>query len=147
MADYDLNAIADALAATFQQLAMFRVDSTDVPLNAYAEPVGVPTMPAIVMELDDLDWDIVMARGGDEFVFVATVLFSDADNVWGQRALRSALSTGGLANRMKDALEANQELGGQVSYAVMTGARRVGRFTYAGAEYIGAELVIEVTAQ
>ena len=65
----------------------------------------------------------------------------------GQRILRAALSTGGVGTRLKDALDEDKTLGGLVSYAEISGTRRIGTVPYAGSEYVGAEIVIEVVAQ
>jgi len=147
MADYDLNEIADALRDRFQGKAMFRVAGQDVPLNAYSEVVGDPPVPGLVLELDDVDWDITMDRGSDAFTFLAHVLLQEADSKSGQRILRSALSTGGIGTRLKDALDQDKTLGGLVSYAELAGTRTIGTINYAGQQYIGAVLVIEVVAQ
>jgi hypothetical protein len=65
-----------------------------------------------------------------------------------QRALWRFLSrkeSSGVA-RLKQALEADQTLGGLVSYAVMTNVRNIGIVTYNGVDYLGAELIIEVVS-
>jgi hypothetical protein len=46
--------------------------------------------------------------------------------------------------KIKAALEADQTLGGLVSYAHMTGVRRIGNVVYNDVAYLGAELPIEV---
>lgn len=146
-ADYDLNEVADALRDRFQQRAMFTIDGQDVPLNAYSEVVGDPPVPGLVIELDNVDWDITMARGSDAFTFLATVLLQSADSPGGQRVLRAALSTGGVGTRIKDALDEDKTLGGLVSYAEMAGTRSIGTISYAGQSYIGAVIAVEVVAQ
>lgn len=146
-ANYDLNEVADALAARFNGRAVMTIGGLDVPLNAYSEVAGDPFVPGIVVDLDDVDWDITMARGADAFTFLLIVLLQGADTTNGQRVLRSALSTGGIGTRVKDALDEDKTLGGLVSYAEMVGTRNVGQITYAGQDYIGVELIIEVVAQ
>jgi hypothetical protein len=56
-------------------------------------------------------------------------------------------ATGDVPGRVKDALEANETLGGLVSYAVATGTRTIGNINYGGVDYQGATIVIEVVAQ
>jgi len=147
MADYDLNVIADALRDRFQGVAMFKVDGVDVPLTAFSEVEGQAPAPAMIISLDDIDWDLTFQRGSDAFTFLVAVLLQSANSPGGQRILRTALSTGGVGTKIKDILEQDKTLGGLVSYADMTGTRRIGVIQYSGIEYIGAELVVEVVAQ
>ena len=147
MADYDLNVIADALASRFQGLNTYTFDGQQQVVTATSEAAGVANVPAIVIELDDITWDITMARGADSFVFLAYLLVSSADSPNGQKLVRQLLSTGGLAGKVKDALENDQTLGGQVSYAIATGTRTIGNINYAGADYLGATIEIQVVAQ
>jgi len=146
-ADYDLNAIADAMETLFEGVPMFQVNGLDVPLNVTSEADGQVPVPAMVIVLDDIDWDLTFERGADSFTFLVSVLLQSADAPGGQRILRSALSTGGVGTKVKDILEQDKTLGGLVSYADMTGTRRIGTINYNGVDYIGAELVIEVVAQ
>lgn len=143
-ASYDLNAIADALAATWAELDTQTVDGNMVPLSTYAEVPGQANVPAVAVELDALDWDVSMGRGADTFTFLAHLLVSSVDSRDGQRAVRQALSTGGVADKLKDKLLANQTLGGRVSYATMTRTRAVGDVVYGGVDYLGATIEIEV---
>lgn len=144
MASYDLNAVADALAATWSDMNTQTVDGDMIPLSSYSEVPGTVNVPAIAVELDDITWDVTMARGADSVSFLAYMMVSEVDSTDAQRLIRQALSTGGLANKLKDALEANQELGGLVSYAVATGTRSIGRINYGGIDYQGATLEIVV---
>lgn len=146
-ADYDLNEIADALRDRFQGVVMFQVDSTNVPLNVISDVEGQVTAPAMVIELDDIDWDLTFSRGSDAFRFLVSILLQSADSGNGQRILRSALSTGGVGTRIKDVLHQDETLGGLVSIAHLAGTRRIGVIQYAGLDYIGAEMIIEVVAQ
>lgn len=146
-AAYDLNEVADALRDALQGQAMFTVGGIDVPLNAYSEIPGDPPVPGIVLELDDVDWDVTMDRGSDAAVFVATLLLQSADSPGGQRVLRSALSSGGPGAQIKDVLAQDKTLGGLVSYAEVAGTRNIGTISYAGQSYIGAEILIEVVMQ
>lgn len=141
---YDLNAIADALAATWANLDTLTIDSQMVPMSAYSEVPGEATIPAVAVELDSMSYDESMARGADAFVFLVHLIISSADSRSGQRLVRQALSTGGVANKLKDKLEANQRLGGLVSYAVVTRTRSIGDISYGGVDYLGATLEVEV---
>lgn len=147
MADYDLNEIADALAAAVQGLDAYVIGGVQEEVTATGDVHGVANVPAVAIELDTIDWDITMARGADSFTFLAYLMVSSADSPSGQRLVRQLLSTGGLAGRVKDALEQDTTLGGLVSYAVATGTRTIGNINFAGVDYQGATIVIEVTAQ
>jgi hypothetical protein len=143
-ANYDLNAIADALAATWSDMDTQTVAGDMIPLSSYSEVPGVVNVPAIAIELDDINWDVSMGRGADSMSFLAYMIVSEVDSVDAQRLIRQALSTAGLYERLKDTLEANQTLGGLVSYAVATGTRSIGRINYGGLDYQGATLEIVV---
>lgn len=147
MASYDLNEIADALATAVNGVDAYIISGEQQELTATADVGGVANVPAVAFELDDLDWDVTMARGADSFTFLAYLLVSSADSPSGQRLVRQLLSTGGLAGSVKDALEVDNTLGGLVSYAVATGTRTIGNINYAGVDYLGATIVIEVLAQ
>lgn len=147
MADYDLNAIADAMRDLFQGQIFLSVNGEGVPMNVFSEVEGQAAAPAMIIELDDVDYDLTFARGSDDFTFLVMVLLQSADSDGGQRTLRAALSSGGVGSKIKDILESDKTLGGLVSYADMTGTRRIGVIQYSGLAYIGAELVIEVVAQ
>lgn len=147
MATYDLNQIAEALRDLYQGRTVLVVNGEDVPLNAYADMPGDVPVPALVIDLADVDWDLTFQRGAEAATFLVRMLVSTADTPGGQRTLRAALSSGGVATRLKDVLEADKTLGGLVSYAIMSSPSAVGSITYAGVEYIGATIPIEVTVQ
>lgn len=144
---YDLNQVADALAAVWQGLDTgLTLNTEPLTLTAYPEVVGTVEVPALVLELDDINWDRTMGEGMDEFTFVATVLVEGQDLTNGQRQLRAFLSRDGGLGKIKRALVADQTLGGLVSIAHVPTVRRFGQITYAGSEYLGVELTIEVTS-
>lgn len=148
-AAYDLNQVFDALAATWHGLTTGdSFGGVAQKLSAYSEVVGQVTVPAVVLELDDLDWDLEMGDGADAFTIVATVLIKTQDTKSAQRDLRRFLSRspGAGVAKLKASLKANQTLGGLVSYAQMTTVRRVGLINYDSVDYQGAELVIEVVS-
>jgi hypothetical protein len=148
-ANYELNEVFDALAATWDGLETGdEFGGVAEILTCTSEVVGQVNVPAIVLELDDLDWDLNMADGADAFTIVATVLIKTQETKGAQRALRTFLSrrSGAGVARLKAALKANQSLGGLVSYAHMTSVRRVGLINYDAVDYQGAELVIEVVS-
>lgn len=148
-ADYDLNEVMDALAALFSGVETGdEIGGVAITMEAHSEVVGQVDPPAVVFELDDQTWDLNMGDGADSFQVVALVLITYQDAQNAQRTMRSFLSrkvTSGMM-RLKATLEADQTLGGLVSYAIMTGVRNIGQVTYSGIDYMGAELIIEVVS-
>lgn len=145
--DYDLDAIAEALAARFQGIPTDTYNGEAWTITADGSAMGTVNIPALVIELDDLTYDLTMGRGADQAVFLAYLLVSEADSSSGQRLVRSLLSSGGLSNRIKDSLNgpaADQSLGQLVDYAQMTGTRSIGSINYNGIGYQGAVLEIQV---
>lgn len=148
-ADYDIGEIMDALATTFNGVPTGQLIS-GIPqtMMASAEVIGAIEPPAIVFELDDQELNLDMAAGADQLNVTGLVLVTYADSDGAQRALWSFLSrkrSSGLF-RLYAALEANQSLGGLVSYAIIKTVRNIGIITYSGVDYLGAELVIEVVS-
>lgn len=148
-AKYEIEAVMEALAAVFNGVQTGdEIEGVPITLECHAEVVGQVDPPAMVLELDDLDWDLNMGSGADGWTVAALALVSYQDMAGAQRALwrfLSRKSTSGVV-RLKTALEANQDLGGLVSYAVLTKVRNIGVITYNGVDYLGAELIIEVVS-
>lgn len=146
-ADYDLNAIFDALAVKLHGLDTGDdIGGAAVTTTAYAEVVGNIQVPAIVLELDDITYDLAMGNGADGISVVATCLIQTSDAKNAQRALRTFMSrkvTAGVA-RLKAAIDADPTLGGLVSYVQFGTVRRIGTLTYDDVDYLGAELIFEV---
>lgn len=147
-ANYDLEQVMDALADVFNVESGDEYGGVAQVITGYATVAAQVTAPAVVLELDDLSWDLDMGAGADGWTVLATVLVATQETDQAQRLMWRFLSrkpTAGLA-RLKAALEANKTLGGLVSYAHMTGVRRIGDLTYNGVDYLGAEIVIEVVS-
>lgn len=148
MADYDLNDVADALAARFNGVDGWIISGQQVEVTATAEAGGVANVPAAVLELDSVDWDVSMARGADAAVFLLYLLVSSSDSGSGQRLTRQLLSSGNLATSLRDSLDnGDRTLGGLISYAAMGSTRTIGVIDYAGARYLGATIEIAVMLQ
>ncbi len=146
-ADYDLNEVFTALAAVFDGVATGdEIGGVPITMECHAEVPGDVDVPAIVLDFDDQTWDLNMGQGADSLGIVALLLvqYQDAENA--QQALRSFLSRtpGAGMTRLKAALEADQTLGGLVSYAIMQRVRSIGIITFNGIDYLGAEIIIEV---
>jgi hypothetical protein len=148
-ADYDIGQVMDALAAVFNGVETGdEIDGVAITLECQAEVGGQVDVPAVVLELDDQTWDLNMGSGADSLGIVAVVLVQYQEAEGAQRALWSFLSRkeGSGFLRLKAALEADQTLGGLVSYAIMTTVRNIGIITYGNVDYLGAEMIIEVVS-
>ena len=144
---YEIEDVMDALAAVFNGVPTGdTIGGTAVTIEAHAEVVGQVEPPGIVLELDNQDFDLTMGHGSDSLSVVALLLVTYADMDNAQRLLWRFLSRGAGSGlfRVKAALEADQTLGGLVSYAIMSTVRNIGIITYNGVNYLGAELIIEV---
>lgn len=148
-AGYDLNAIFDALRGLYNGLATGEtMDGRAQYLTAYSEVVGNVQTPAMVLELDDITWDLTMGGGEDVITIMATILVQDVETKDAQRQLRSFLSRApgtGLA-RIKAVLADDDTLGGLVSYVQMGQARQMGKITFDGVDYLGVALPLEVVS-
>jgi hypothetical protein len=146
-ASYNINEIFDALAALFNGLETGdEIGGVAQTITAYPEVVGDIQLPAMILELDDLNWDLNMQRGADGLVIMATILVQDVETRGAQRALRAFLSADSGIGRVKDTLEASHTLGGLVSYVQMGQARQIGRITYDQVDYMGVSLPLEVVS-
>lgn len=146
-AKYEIEQIMEAIAALFDGIETGdEVGGVAITLECHAEVVAEVQPPSVVLELDDLTWDLNMGHGADGFTIAALALvtYQDMDNA--QRALWRFLSRKNVngVTRLKKVLEDDQTLGGLVSYAILTTVRNIGIITYAGVDYLGAEMIIEV---
>lgn len=146
-AQYDIGEVMDALAGVFNGVETGQeISGVAQVISCAAEVTGQIEPPGIVLDIDDQEWDLNMGAGADSFSVAAVVLVQYQETDTAQRELWSFLSrkpTAGVA-RLKAALEANQTLGGLVSYVVMTRVRSIGVVTYGAVDYLGAEIVLEV---
>jgi hypothetical protein len=149
-AAYEIEDIMTALAGVFDGLTTGDQLSTQVQSISCTPDVPPEiNVPAVVLELDDLDWDLNMGAGADGFTVLVTVLVKTQDSGTAQRELwrfMSRKATAGVA-RMKAALEANKTLSGLVSYAIFTRVRNPSTtVTVNNVDYLAAELIIEIVS-
>lgn len=144
-AAYDLNDIMDALKAVFDGTPTGETHGGEAEtFNAYSEVPGQIEAPAVVLELDGIEWDENMGDGADSISIVASVMIDFQDDEHAQRSLRAMLSREGGVGKLKAALEASKTLNSLVSYAHMTSVRRIGIIRFNEVDYLGAEIDIEV---
>lgn len=146
-ATYDLNAIFDAMAERLDGLETGQeIGGQAQTVTAYSEVTGNVQAPAVVLELDDITYDLDMGNGADGISVVATCLIQNVEAAGAQRALRTFMSRAedaGVA-RLKAVMDEDPTLGGLVSYVQFSTVRRIGTLTYDGVDYLGAELIFEV---
>lgn len=114
-------------------------------LRVYDNVPGQPMTPAAVVRPGEpaVVFDSTMARGCDEMLFTVLVLVSFANHDTAQDALDPYLSGSGDQS-LKAVIEAEQTLGGVVSYARVARIGSYGEVAYAGATYLGADFTVEV---
>ncbi len=120
--------------------------ATITGLTAHATLKGQVVPPAAVVEGPDIDFDATMGRGSDDFVFTVKLLVSSSVTDQAQAKLDGYLAGSGATTTVKGAIEADDTLGGAVSFAWVARVRQYGLVEYAGVQYVGCEFLIEVTA-
>lgn len=117
-------------------------------LHDYARVPKTVNLPAaIVQPAPDsaIMFDAAGARASDDFMFVITLLVTDAVDEIGQAALDPYLAGSG-AQSIKTVIEADGTLGGAAQWVRVTGVRNYGLIEQGGIQYLGAEFVVEVMA-
>jgi len=131
-----LSALRDGLKTRLATISGLRVHDT-IP--------GQVNGPAAVVELEAISYDSAMARGADDYVFVVRLVVGTAVDRVGQDKLDGYLAGSGVSS-IKAAIEADESLGGIAGPTQVASVRSYGLIEYAGVTYVGAELIVEVTA-
>lgn len=103
------------------------------------------TPPAAVVIPDTVGYDSTMARGSDDFVFVVQLVVSKVVDRVSQDRLDAYLAGSGSSS-VKAAIEGEPTLGGVAHFARVAQARSYGTVQFGAITYLGAELVVQVTA-
>lgn len=122
-------------------------------LRAHAFVTGDVVPPAAVVIPGDpsrknamaINYDCTMGRGSDDFIFTVLLIVSNKVERVSQDALDAYLDGSG-ATSVKAAIEADGTLGGIAHFTNVTGVRDYGAVSYGGQTYVGAEIMVEVTA-
>lgn len=133
----DIADIIDGLAANLGTIDKLRV-----------QPEILDTVPipcAIVGPPSSIQFDEVMARGADVYVFTVRVLVARASERSAQRAL-FAYASGAGSKSIKAAIESDRTLGGSADTVRVTNAGNIGVYGYGEADYLGIEFTVEVIA-
>lgn len=108
-------------------------------------PDQLPVPAAFVGALESVDFDTTMQRGCDRWLIPVRVGVSRATDRAAQAALDTYLAGSGERS-IKAALEGDATLGGTAYTVRVQSAAKYGVFEHAGAQYLGAEWLVEVIA-
>lgn len=133
----DIAALVDGLSANLGTVDKLRVQAEILDT--------VPIPCAIVGPPTSIDYDAVMARGADVYVFAVRVLVARASERSAQRAL-FAYASGTGSKSIKAAIESDPTLGGSADSVRVASAGNIGVYGYGEADYLGIEFTVEVIA-
>jgi hypothetical protein len=133
-----LSGIRDALKARLATIDGLRVYDT-VPGQAVVPAAVIAPAPGTF-----LTYDATM-DGADDVSFTVTLLVSTASDRAAQDALDAYLSDTG-ARSIKAAVDGDITLDDTVHFATVVEARNYGFLEYAGVNYLGCELLVNVGA-
>jgi hypothetical protein len=116
---------------------------TIADLNAEAYCPDAISPPAIFPAEVEITYDKTFKRGFDAFQVTLRLLVSHADDRAGQKQLKDYLAGSGALS-VKQALEADQSLGGACDGLRVQAARGYGLYEHNGQQFYGAELTVYV---
>lgn len=133
----DLKAIRDGIKTALQTIS---------GLNVYDTVPGSIITPCAIVQPDSIDYQVVQGSatvaGWDmSIVVLAQSVIDDT----AQNSIDDYIAPTG-ASSIPAALVSDQTLGSVVDYAVVVEMDQYGRFTFNSIEFIGARLLVEVTA-
>ncbi len=131
-----ISALRDAIQARLATIPDLRAHDT-VP--AQVNPPAAVVIPASPF----ITYDATMGRGSDDFVFTIQLVVSRAVDRVGQDRLDALLSPFGPSS-VKAAVDG--DLGGVADFAHVASVDSYGAVEWAGIEYFGAEVTVNVTA-
>jgi hypothetical protein len=136
MAQPTFTQIRQALAATLNTIPGLRATANR---NAQVNPPAAVIMPAAGSFIRYS----VTTDGAADITLRAILLVAEADSASGQDNIDPYLASTGPSS-VWAALQANQTLGGAVSYAELTEATGYGTINFAGIDYLGCHLIISI---
>ncbi|HET9558869.1 MAG TPA: hypothetical protein VFS70_17165 [Actinomycetota bacterium] len=112
----------------------------------YTDEPGQVSPPAAVIRLGSpaITYSTSLAGGSHDYSFTVLVLVGNASTV-GQEALDGYLDPSG-PDSVYAAVDADPTLGGVADSALVTTVQNAGVVSWAGGEYLGAELLVTVLA-
>ncbi|MFF1685932.1 hypothetical protein [Streptomyces sp. NPDC058254] len=142
----DITAVRQGLAAAAKAVTM---PSGVAKLKVFPYVPDAVAAPCFFVAEVDITYDKTFGRGTDELSFTCRVLISAANDRASQRTLDALLSGSGPSS-LKQAIEAARGAPGELALGGAADDLRIERvqgyrwYEHAGAEYVGAELVIKV---
>lgn len=133
----DVDAVFAGLATAAETIA---------ELNAFPYAPDAISPPAFFPVEVEINYDKTFVRGYDGFQVTTRLLVSHSDDRAGQKQLKDYLAGSGTKS-LKQALQADQSLGGACDALRVQTARGYGLYEHAGKEYYGAELTIYVVGK
>ncbi|MEV2240580.1 hypothetical protein [Micromonospora sp. NPDC049891] len=132
----NISAIRSALAES--------VASVTPELNTYGYVPDSVAVPCFYVGGVEIDYDVTMGRGSDELSVTCVVLVSANSDASGQEQLDAYLNGSG-ASSLKAAIEADETLGGECFTLAVSRAQGYGFHKVGTTDYLGAELVVNIT--
>ncbi|MGW6142169.1 hypothetical protein [Streptomyces sp. NPDC055140] len=138
--------IREAIAAAAKTVAL---PAGIAKLKTYGYVPDAVSAPCFFVAEVDITYDKTFGRGTDQLDFTCRVLISATNDRASQRILDSLLSGSGPAS-LKQAIEAARGAAGEYALGGLADDLHIQRvqgyrwYEHAGAEYVGAELVIKV---
>jgi hypothetical protein len=115
-------------------------------LRTYPRIPETIVVPAAIVTLDEVTFDSTMSRGSDDLTFIVYLLTSVASDRAGQDKLYAYIDGSGVTS-VKQAIEADPDLGDTAMYAVVTGVKDIGKTTVGETPYYSAQFTVEVSVR
>ena len=132
-----LGQIRDALKVRLETIPGLRV---------YDTVEGQISPPAAVIKIDTINYDTSMNSGSHDPTFSVFLFVPFSNDRTAQDKLDTYLDAES-PTCVKVAIEGDPHLGGTVDFATVSMVRNYGLVTYAGVQYLGAELLVPTGIQ
>ncbi len=139
--------IRQGLKARIETIPDF-VDRVYIYVPGTQEPPSVTIVPGTFIPGDTkaaITYDRSFDRGSHDYVFTLAVTVSRTVNPVAEAQLDEFISTD-TDKSIKRAIEADDSLGGKVSFCHVQRVIQYGALTWNGLDFFGAQIIVEVTA-
>ncbi len=114
-------------------------------IRTYADIPDNPAMPAAVVQLRDVVYNLAMQRGLTEYNFVVTVVFGRVATSQAQRSMDQLIDDGG-GRSVKSAIESDKTLNGNAFDTRVTEMTNITSITIGDITYLSADFAVIVYA-
>ena len=114
-------------------------------IRTYADIPDNPMMPAAVVQLRDVVYNLAMQRGLTEYNFVVTVVFGRVATSQAQRSMDQLIDDGG-GRSVKSAIESDKTLNGNAFDTRVTEMTNITSITIGDITYLSADFAVIVYA-